>query len=795
MATLAAATAGLAAAPFVAGPQGIAWAAPVAVAGLALAAVRPRVRGAAVLPWLALVAGTAAIAGLGAGTTRLAAIDAGAFEGPAGRPATATGFVTAVPRRSDGMTSVRIDTADGRLLVETPEPVPELPVGGEVQARGTLRHPSAWQEDYLGRFGIAQVLEADRIWLTGLRRGGVEALTDGIRDRAEAALERGMPEREAALARGFVLGQDDRIDPRTIADFKRSGLAHLLAVSGQNVLLLALLAIPLLAALGLSLRARLAWVLVLIALYVPITGAGPSIQRAAVMGAAGVVAVLAGRPRSRWYAVLLAAFATLAVNPRSGEDVGWQLSFAAVVGILLWAGPLRDLLLRAHRRDPGGRSWRRALAEGAALTIAATLATAPLMAHHFEAVSLAALPANLLALPAVAPVMWLGMLVAMAGQAPFLPVEPLNQLNALLIAYIAQIADWLGEPGWSVAGVTLPGPELAASYCALAAAGWIAWAWALRRAGLGVRTPGFRPAHRGSRRGMLARTVPLLTLAIAASALALAGPWPSGEAASPSDRGLEITVLDVGQGDAILLEPPDGDAVLVDAGPPGADLAGKLEDEGVERLAALAVTHDQLDHAGGAAEVLSALPVGSMVYASVGDELLGAADANHARTARVAEGQAIRSGDLTLDVLWPPPELLSPRDTSTGDQAPGSKSDADHTGDDLNRLSLVLLARWRGFSMLLTGDAEAEAVPIESGPVDVLKVAHHGSEDAGLDRLLDLAAPRVAVISVGESNPYGHPTATTLATLEEHGTAVLRTDRDGDVEIEVGDHGWTAHPE
>ena len=166
------------------------------------------------------------------------------------------------------------------------------------------------------------------------------------------------------------------------------------------------------------------------------------------MGAAAIVAGARRHARARaGTRSLLAALATLALNPRASADVGWQLSFAAVVGILLWAAPLRDALLARSRRAAGARrraSRARALAEGAALTIAATLATAPLMAHHFETLSLAALPANLLALPAVAPVMWLGMLAAMAGQVPAIPVEPLNAVNALLIAYIAWVAHVLG---------------------------------------------------------------------------------------------------------------------------------------------------------------------------------------------------------------------------------------------------------------------------------------------------------------------------------------------------------------
>ena len=283
------------------------------------------------------------------------------------------------------------------------------------------------------------------------RRGGLAGWIDGIRDRAEARSGRGMPDREAALARGFVLGEDDRIDPGTRRDFQRSNLTHLLAVSGENVILLCVLAWPLLALLGLRLRARLIGALCLIAIYVPVTGAGPSIQRAGVMGAAGLVAALADRPRSRWYAVLLAAAITLAVNPLAEGDVGWQLSFAAVIGILLWSGRLATALAGSADR----RSVRRALIDGVAVTVSATVATAPLMAEAFDQFSPAAIPANVLAAPAVAPAMWLGMLTGILGQLPLIPVEPLNWLDSLCLAYIAQIAHWLASPDWALLTVHL----------------------------------------------------------------------------------------------------------------------------------------------------------------------------------------------------------------------------------------------------------------------------------------------------------------------------------------------------
>jgi competence protein ComEC len=575
--------------------------------------------------------------------------------------------------------------------------------------------------------------------LVGIALVGALALAHSseIRARASAGLGQGMPPPEAELARGFVLGEDEGIDERTQEDFRRAGLSHLLAVSGENVTLLALLAMPLLGALGIPLRERLLWVLALIAVYVPVAGAGPSIQRAGVMGALGVLATLGGRRGSRLYALALAAVVTLAIDPGVAADVGWQLSFAAVLGILLLATPLR----RAIVVGLGPGRWRRALAEGVAVTVAATLATAPLIVFHFETLSTTTLAANVLAMPAVAPAMWLGMLSAALSQLPGLPLATLNGLNALLLAYIAQVASWCARPSWAELHLHLSSAGLVGAYLGLCA--------------LVLLCMRFASARR---------------LVVALVVLALLLVLPGGGAAAPRPvSGLRVEVLDVGQGDAILLQPADASAVLVDGGPPGDDLEGKLEDAGVTSLGAAVITHDQSDHAAGVEELLGHFPVRRLVFDRLDRRVVAAAAAAGAEPQRVAAGQELHSGRLRLQVLWPPPERLRDADAS----------------EDPNQLALVLEARWGGFTMLLTADAEAEAVPLDPGPIDVLKVAHHGSEDAGLAALLDRTHPKLAVISVGENNPYGHPAPETISTFSRRGIPIFRTDRDGDVVIEV----------
>jgi competence protein ComEC len=269
--------------------------------------------------------------------------------------------------------------------------------------------------------------------------------------------------------------------------------------------------------------------------------------------------------------------------------------------------------------------------------------------------------------------------------------------------------------------------------------------------------------------------------------VAVAGGSPPG---AQRATALEISVLDVGQGDAILFEPAGRDAVLVDGGPPGAGLPEMLRAEGVERLGLVVLSHDSLDHAAGVRDALATMPVEALAYATASPETLAAGRAAGARLVDVAAGKVMRAGPLRLEVLWPPRELVDV--PGLDGAAPGSATVDPATLDDaeLNSRAVVLLVRWRGFSMLLTADAEAEAVPLHPGPVDVLKVAHHGSDDEGLDELLDRSLPRLAVIGVGESNPYGHPTPSTLAELAAHDVPVLRTDVDGPVQIEVHAGTW-----
>ena len=434
----------------------------VLVCAASIGIARPRGGWAPSWPWVALSALAALLVGAELGAVRLGAIERGAFDGPVGKAATVRGFVTAVPRRASGRVAVRIQTRAGRLAVEAVEPVPDLPIGREVVAFGTIRTPAPWEAGYLERYGIREILEARRVELTGGRRGGLAAIADHVRDRAEVALGRGTPGPEEALLRGFLLGEDDRIDPATVDDFKRSGLAHLLAVSGDTVMLLGLLTVAVLSLVGVPLKTRLICVLALIALYVPVTGAGPSIQRAGIMGATGVVAALAGRPRARWYAVLLAAVP----DPRPQPPREWRHRLATqlrgrdrdpAMGFAVSQPPARAGGLVGDGRAPSARRGRRGddlghpghrSADGERVRLDLDRLSAgqhPRPARGgADDVAGDAAPAS-------------------RARCPRSRLEPLTWLAGLLAAYVAQVAHWLGSPSWARLNVPLDGaPAVAA---------------------------------------------------------------------------------------------------------------------------------------------------------------------------------------------------------------------------------------------------------------------------------------------------------------------------------------------
>ncbi len=707
-------------------------------------------------PAASIAVAVLAPAGAAVGSARIAAIDRSPLRPLAGQDVTVRGFVVKRERAKFGVRRLRLRVASisggGRVRDVIQLRVPgdvrfgRPSIGDELVAGGKLelprRRPGSFDyAAYLRRAGVHAILRARFVKATGARRGGPQGALDALRRRAEAGVSAGLSPPLAALARGMVLGADEDISDGMNEDFKASGLAHVLAVSGQNVTLLAVLAWPLLAAAGLGRRARLSGVLALIAIYVPLTGAGPSIVRAGAMGAAGTVAALAGRPASRWYSLLLAAAVTLALDPRAWEDVGWQLSFAAVAGIFVLSAPLVKALVRLP--EP--------VARGTALTVAATIATAPLMSLHFGRVSLVSLVANVAALPAVAPVMWIGMLASAAAQVSLLPAALLNALNGFALTYVSTVARWTaGLPG-AVWNVRIASPAaIAGAYAAIGAAATVALS----------RRPNVRHGA--------ALAAVLLGIAGAGAAIGRQAPVPPSR--------FTATFLDVGQGDATLFQAP-GASLLVDGGPPEADVAAKLRARGVSSLDVVVLTHAQRDHEGGLEAVVRTFRVGLLLDGGTGSDplharIVAAARARGTPVVQGVAGQAFRLGQLRVRVLSPP------------------ASERPDPDEDPNLRAIVLTVAYAGRAFFMPADAESDvtsALPL--APVDVLKIAHHGSDDEGLHALLERLRPAAAVIEVGEGNSYGHPAPATISALSAAVPRVYRTDRDGDVTVTLGRDG------
>lgn len=694
-------------------------------------------------PWARLTGLACALllAGWWWGGLRLDDLDRSALRPHAGETARAVAVVTGPVRQ--GTFALRIPAEVrrfGRLVVDEPVllllPLGRAPPQGailELTARIELPRPADQGFDeraWLRHRGVAVVVHGSS-WEVFGRRRGLGGLADRLRSHLEETIAPGLGgERHAVLA-GVVLGADEGLSEELREAFRASGLYHLLAVSGQNV---AFIAFGVLGAAWLAGIPRwLGEIAVLAAIggYVLAVGWQPSVVRAGVAGAVASLAWLLARPRDRWYMLLLGALVLLVWNPYSLLEPGFQLSFAAVAAIFV----VVPRLLRVLEGYPLPR-W-------AAIVVAVAAAcgaiTAPILWLHFGAVPVYSVPANALGAPAMAPLLGLG-LIASAIE----PVAPgaaaaLGWVNGWFAAYLAACARLVG---------TLPGAQVS-SGMALGALAALAVVVAMA-----VRL------DRRARR-------PLLAAAAVAGAVAVAwflAPTP----APPAPQGLRITFLDVGQGDATLLQVAEG-SVLVDQGAPDAGVAEQLRRLGVRRLALLVLTHPQRDHIGGAAEVIDRFQVDLVLDPGMPAEspdaraALAAARKRGVRVVLTRAGAVYRLGRLRLQVLWP--------------AGPG------RPGDDPNENAIVLLASYGEVDAFLPADAES-SVTLRLGPppVEILKVAHHGSADPLLPALLRRLRPELAVVSAGEDNAYGHPAPSTLAALA--GVRVYRTDRDGRVTLE-----------
>jgi competence protein ComEC len=595
------------------------------------------------------------------------------------------------------------------------------PLGPGYRIRGPMRLHRAAGLRNPGGFDHGAWLRRQGIHVTGSARADRLVILDEppppwavrLRRAALDAMRRVLPPVSAALLAGLLLGDRSALPADVDENFRAAGVYHILAVSGFNVALVAGAAFALAGLAGAGRRAAALAAIAGVLAFAGVAGPEPSVLRAVVMAVLVLAAAILEREAAVLNSLALAALGILAARPQDLEDPGFQLSFAATLGIVLAPIP-------------------RGLVAGAlGVSLAAQAAVLPVALWHFNQLSTLAPLANLVVVPLAAAATVLGLLAVAAGAAStavgalFLeaswPVLLALRAVAALVAAVPGALLRLPAPPWTAVVAYVLGLALALTW----------WRW--REAA----------PPRGRRAGVGA-------LVALAAALLLAV-WPL---LRPPDGRLRLTVLDVGQGDAIALETPDGRAYLVDTGPGGGYrldagdrvIAPYLWNRGIRRLAGVFTTHGDLDHAGGLASVLRHFPV--------------------ARTTPPVTREWIGGAASLLPLTEP---------------EPGRRGNAG---------ALALRLDFGAASFLLASDldAAAEARLVAAGAplaATVLKVAHHGSRHSSTAPFLDRVQPALAVISVGARNTYGHPAPETLRRLAEVGARVYRTDRDGAVLFET----------
>ena len=696
------------------------------------------------------IAATAACALIGAGWVGVRGAlrpDLGPLEG---RSVSIRGTAVSDVRRYDWGWSVEVGVGqvavagrwtdvDIRVWAAGSGPPPSIEAGQPVTGRGVLRTvdpaESGFDAYLAGRGAVARASVAELA-----ARGPPSSPWLRLAASARRALRRGaraaLPDREAALLLGLSIGDTSAMDAEVEEDFRASGLAHLVAVSGANV---AMFLAPVLAV-GVMLRMRLRTRVVLglgaVAFFALLTRWEPSVLRASAMASVALAGVWAGRPRSTGALLGASVIILLVADPGLADSVGFQLSVAATVGLALMAGPM------AHRLG----FLPRPVALAAAATVAAQLGVTPLLLLHFGVVPTVTLLANLLAFPAVAVALFGGL--AASGVALAWPAlgQGLGGPAAAPLAYLIGLADLMARA--PLPSVTGEGPT-AAVVAALVA---LLVGWRLR---MGRRGGGARVA---------AATVVLAAVA-----------WPA--AGLGGATGITVTFLDVGQGDAAVVRGPDGGTILIDAGPEPDQVATDLATLGVRRIDLAVASHGHADHVEGFPAVLARHPVGLLLEPGCPVDspsyrrFLDAVRDEEVPVRHPRGGSAMRVGALVVQILGP--DGCAP----------------DSPNDD----SLVLRILLGGVPIVLfPGDAEVPAqrdLLEDEDPITavVLKVPHHGGDtsDPGFLRAVDAT---VAVVSTGP-NDYGHPHPVVLAALRADGMAVYRTDRSGDVTVRFGPDG------
>jgi len=728
-----------------------------------------------------------------------------------GREVEIEGMVSADPEVRDSSTHIQLSVSaidpenegwrevGGDVLLFVPR-YPEYEYGDVLRVSGKLEAPTQ-----LGDFDYQGYLEHQGIYATmrlySSEDGDIEILAKGrgvkplewiysLRKSMSESIAEVMPEPQAALTQGIVLGIRYNIPAEVKADFVSTGTTHVLAISGVNLSIIA----GILLSIGIWFFGKRRYIYIWLALgiiwlYTLLTGMNPPVVRGAIMASVFLAAELLGRQRTAITSLAFAAAVMAGIDPPILFDASFQLSVLAMAGLIFITPPLRGLGQRLVGATLGEKGLAVSLAniitDSFSVTLAATIAVWPLIAHYFGVVSLVGPLATFLALLALPAIIISGATAGLIGLA-FVPLaQGIGWIAWLFTSYMLLIVKGSAALPLSSLEVGPVSPALiAVYYLVLVAIIWLVSRWGERSKnwlGAGVRRSSELISHLPWRWVI----PPLVILAVLASAAAITMP----------DDELHVSFLDIGQGDAILIQ-RGSQQVLIDGGPSPQTLTGELGDRMPfwDRTIELVVlTHPDDDHISGLVEVLERYRVEQVLYPDLEalddfedplslyqrwEELIEEKDIAYTPA---QAGEAIDLGDgVTMTVLNPPATLL------------------EGTDSDVNNNSAVLRLDTGRVSFLLTSDImwEAEFGLIARGAElssTVLKVAHHGSYTSTTADFLAAVSPQLAVISVGEDNPYGHPSDEVVARLEASlgEENVFRTDEQGTIEfITDGERLW-----
>jgi competence protein ComEC len=692
--------------------------------------------------------------------------------------ATITGIVVEAPDVRDRYVNLKVSVqrleisgekheVQGLALVRTGR-YPSYGYGDELEITGLFQTPPESEEfsykDYLARQGVHSMVDYGRITLLSQGHGDpFHQAIYALKARLQQTIARLFPEPSASLLTGILLGIETGIPHDLVEDFNATSTTHIIAISGFNIAIVGG-AIGSLTKRYLGIyRAAVVSILV-IALYTVLVGADAAVVRAAIMGSLSLIAIIAGRQTFALASLAAAALLMTLWSPLLLWDVGFQLSFAATLGLVLlvrpWEEGVRTLLSRWITEERA-TALVRLLSEPVFVTLAAQLAVWPITLYYFRRFSLVSPLTNFLIIPAQAAVMMVGGLATILGAFHSLLGQPVAWIAWLFLHYTIEVVELTAR--FPLANIELGGFSAGAMWLYYGVFGVAA---AAAHAGRGRRREIWeRLTHQLSTKLLLGGLAALVILA-----------WVA--ALQMPDGRLHVHVLDVAQGDAIFIQCPNGQQILVDGGPEPSVLLSRLGERMPfwdHSLDLVVLTHAEVDHVGGLLEVLQRYDVGLVL--DPGQEC--ATDTCEAWRALIEDkglpyrkaeaGMQITLGSgMVLHILHPTVESM------TG------------TSSDTNNNSVVLRLEYNRFTMLLTGDVqwEAEEVLLASGQtLDslLLKVPHHGADTSLTVPFLEAVNPELAVISVGADNNFGHPSADTLDSLSAIPT--YRTDLNGSIEV------------